>query len=366
MEDDGRMQKKLIPDGTKGHVSVAQLRPYWYVACQARELRARPIYREVLGQPMVLFRDGHGTAHGMLDRCPHRNVPLSLGKVANGRLECAYHGWQFDGSGRCRHVPGLVDSDDERGAQKRRVEAFATRESEGLIWVYGQPDAVPDVEPFTVGRQSSGYTRIIREVSAEASVHAVAENALDVPHTSFLHKGLFRTGRRNRVQVAVRRNAHRVEAEYLGEPRPPGLAGWLLSPSGGIVEHWDRFILPSVAQVEYRLGKENHFLVTSLCTPVADFRTRMFAIVDFRTRLPGFLIKPFLQPLALKIFQQDARILAEQTRVIHAFGGEQYMSTSIDILGPSIWRLLKQAEQANAPIPPDEDLQPLQQVELDA
>ena len=56
--------------------------------------------------------------------------------------------------------------------------------------------------------------------------HAALENALDVPHTAFLHRGLFRGGStRNEVMTAVRHSRRGVEAEYVGEPRPPGLAG---------------------------------------------------------------------------------------------------------------------------------------------
>ena len=97
--------------------------------------------------------------------------------------------------------------------------------------------------------------------------------------------------------------------------------------------------------MEYRLGEENHFIVTSFLTPVSDFHTVMYAAVSFRTRIPGWLLKPILEPLAMRIFKQDAEILAVQTRAIREFGGEQYTSTDIDVMGPHIWRLLKQAER---------------------
>jgi hypothetical protein len=118
----------------------------------------------------------------------------------------------------------------------------------------------------------------------------------------------------------------------------------VLSPGGGTVEHWDRFILPSIAQVEYRLGRDVHFRVTSLCTPENDFRTRIWALVEFRTRFPSRALQRILEPFALRIFAQDARILRAQSDTIRRFGGEQFMSTELDFLGPHIWRLLKQAE----------------------
>jgi hypothetical protein len=165
----------------------------------------------------------------------------------------------------------------------------------------------------------------VREVETEATLHATLENALDVPHTAYLHRGLFRGGKRHEISATVRRSGDRVEAQYDGEPRPSGIAGRVLSPGGGTVEHWDRFILPSIAQVEYRLGTDVHFLVTSLCTPVSDFRTRMFAVVEFKTRFPALAVQRLLEPFALRIFGQDAEILRAQADNIRRFGGEQFV-----------------------------------------
>jgi len=336
------LHEKLIPPETKGHVSVARLARFWYVACQSAELRNEPLARSVLGVPLVLFRGQGGKAAALLDRCPHRNVPLSLGRVvAGGRLECAYHGWQFENGGRCVHIPGLLGVE----SKERRAPAAAVREQDGFVWVYPDLDAQPDGEPFLLPVAGADYARVVREVETESTLHATIENALDVPHTAFLHRGLFRGGKQNEISATVRRTADRVEVQYDGEPRPTGVAGRVLSPGGGTVEHWDRFILPSIAQVEYRLGEDVHFLVSSLCTPENDFRTRMWAVVQFKTRFPSRAVARLLEPFALRIFGQDARILRAQAENIRRFGGEQYQSTELDFLGPHIWRLLKQAEQ---------------------
>jgi phenylpropionate dioxygenase-like ring-hydroxylating dioxygenase large terminal subunit len=342
-----QVQPVLAPPLTKGHLSVARLTRYWYVACRSADLREKPLAREILGIPFVLFRDGAGAARALLDRCPHRNVPLSLGKVTRaGQLECAYHGWQFDGSGQCRAIPGLMDADLTR---ERRCPHAEVREQEGLVWVYAALDEEPAREPFRIGLEGyRNYSVVVREVSAPGTLHATVENALDVPHTAFLHRGLFRGGERHEVRVRVRRTPEGVEAEYVGEPRPSGLVGRILSPNGGVVEHWDRFMLPSIAQVEYRLGAETHFVVTALCTPITDFETRVTAVAAFRTPLPGWLLRPVLEPIGLRIFGQDAQVLARQSDNVRRFGGEQYMSTEMDFLGPHIWRLLKQAERGEA------------------
>ena len=341
-----RLEPRLKPPATKGHVSVARLVDYWYVACPSSTLAARPLGRTVVGIPIVLFRGTDGRPGALLDRCPHRNVPLSLGRVVGGRhLQCGYHGWEFDPEGRCQKIPGLPAGVD----RERRVDAFPVIEQDGLIWVYPVASAQPATSPPDLPRLGREYVRVVREVRADASLHAVMENALDVPHTAFLHKGLFRSEKadaeKNEITAVVRRRAAPRDAEYQGAPRPTGAVAKLLSPSGGTVEHWDRFILPSIAQVEYRLGTENHFLVTSLATPETDFSTRMCAVVEFKLRVPARAIKPILEPLALRIFGQDAAILKAQTETVQRFGGEQFTSTEADVLGADIWRLLRQAER---------------------
>src|SRR6185436_16217806 len=144
-----------------------------------------------------------------------------------------------------------------------------------------------------------GYTSVHQVVYAESTMHAALENALDVPHTQFLHQGLFRSKNRGiEITAIVRRSADQVVAEYVGEPRPTGLVARLLSPSGGLVTHFDRFILPSIAEVEYSLGSENHLLVAAAMTPISDFVTQISSVVSFRLRLlPAWLVKLVLKPL---------------------------------------------------------------------
>ena len=355
------IETKLQAPQTKGHVSVAELKDWWYVACTSAELKRGPMERTILGIPMVLFRDKKGKVGALLDRCPHRNVPLSLGEVTKtGELQCAYHGWCFDTQGSCTKVPCLVGDPDSKG---RQVPNYPVREQDGYVWVYANPDTDPVREPFRLPKVSGKYTRVDQSFEVDGSVHAVAENALDVPHTAYLHAGLFRgAGTPNRIKARLERWEDWVECEYIGEPRPEGVVGKMLSPSGGIVEHWDRFFLPSIAQVEYKLGTENHILVNSMITPVTDFVTRLYATIQFKVRVPGWMLEPVVKPLAMRIFQQDADILKIQTEHIRRFGGEQYVSTDLDLIGPHIWRLLRQAERGD---PGPAEYPVVKEIELD-
>lgn len=344
------LEPRLVPPPTKGVSSAAKVLDDWYVACESSALGAKPLGVTFLGTPVALFRRADGRPAAVLDRCPHRNVPLSMGRVRGPNIECGYHGWQFDGEGRCQAIPGLCGAVDKGSG--RNVPSFATREHDGWVWVYGTPDAEPEREPYRLPfHDDDRYTTIHQALDMEGSLHATAENALDVPHTAFLHRGLFREdGERQAIEVEVRRHHDRVEAEYFGESRPEGLLGKVLAPGGGEVRHVDRFILPCVAQVEYQLG-EGHIVATTALTPISDYRTRLFGAAEFRFPfisgrfVPTKALANALKPLALKVLGQDAEALRKQTRNVQRFGGEQYVSTEIDVLGPEILRLLRQAER---------------------
>jgi phenylpropionate dioxygenase-like ring-hydroxylating dioxygenase large terminal subunit len=331
----------------KGHFSIAYVREHWYIACRSRELRDKPLARTILGTPIVLFRHEGGRPAALLDRCAHRNVPLSLGEVLGERLVCGYHGWEFDGGGVCQRVPALCGP---QTGKARRVPMFPCVESQGSVWVYASPDVTPKVEPFRFPLlEDARYASVFYEVDFESTLHATLENILDVPHTAFLHRGLFRGVKQNEITVVVKRGGDRVEAEFIGEPRPEGVIGRILAPRGGTVVHFDRFILPSVAQVEYALGDRNHLVVSSVLTPVSDFLTKLYATITFRVALPRLLLRLILTPIGKWIAKQDARILKLQTEAVQRFGGEQFVSTDVDLLGPHILRLLKQAERGEGP-----------------
>ncbi len=343
------VEQRLAPPPSRGPVSIVHLPHQWFIAARSADLsRDCPLACTIQGTPLVLFRADGGRPAALLDRCPHRNTPLSAGRPRDGLLECGYHGWRFDAAGVCRAVPGLCGTPD---AKARHAVAYATAEHDGFVWVYSTADTAPRAGPFRFPHLDDGrYSTHRRDYVIEAPLYHALENVLDVPHTAYLHGGLFRTASTcHDIEVVVRRGADGVEAEFVGEPRPGGVIGRLLAPGGGVVTHFDRFLLPSIGQVEYRLGEHNHLLVSSVMTPVTDFTTRVWAVLSLRLRVATRLVAPLLTPVATRILAQDAAMLARQSDTIRRFGGEQLTSTEIDVLGPQMWRLLKQAERDEVP-----------------
>ena len=125
----------------------ADFAPGWYVVASSAELRTKPKAFVLNGLPLVTFRDASGRSVALLDRCAHRNAPLSAGRVIDGEIQCHYHGWRFDGAGACKAVPGLCG---DANHPTRRVPSFACQDSQGWVWVYSKPDVIPSEGPYEI------------------------------------------------------------------------------------------------------------------------------------------------------------------------------------------------------------------------
>ncbi|GAB1540481.1 Rieske 2Fe-2S domain-containing protein [Scytonema sp. NUACC21] len=321
----------------------------WYIACTSRELGRKPIARTVLGIPLAIFRGSNGKPSALLDKCPHRNVPLSKGWVKNNYLICKYHGWCFDEQGVCREIPGLCHQNEDR---HRNAVAYPVIEQDGFIWVYCKADELPKSQPYEFPcLRQKGFSTFSNQMECETTLENAAENFLDATHTHFVHSGLIRTDKqRKEITVKITRFENMVEAVYLNEETISGLIYKLLAPGCNTVISIGRFILPSITQLEYRTDNDNYKLFISLVlTPVKENLTKAYCIVTFRWGLPNWLGKLIAQPLFYQATGQDKAILQLQTWNTNRFKGEDFVLTEIDVLRPHILYLLKQAANQKDP-----------------
>ncbi len=205
---------------------------------------------------------------------------------------------------------------------------------------------LPPREPYRLPVLGDGGTtgEVVFQRDIDCTMHAALENALDVPHTAFLHGGLFRkSGQGPQVQAERTDLIDGVEVRFVGEP---AAFGPLRLPGDATFDHWDRFFLPSIAQIEYRVGDAVRIVNNILHLPLSPTRTRAWFVLRFRSPAPARVIGPIVRARGKKILEQDVQMLEAQTENITRFGGERYTSTDLDLLGNAIKRLMRQAERA--------------------
>jgi phenylpropionate dioxygenase-like ring-hydroxylating dioxygenase large terminal subunit len=160
----------------------------WYLVARDADLGDAPLALKRLDRDIVLWRDGKGGVHCVEDFCPHRGARLSIGRVCDGLLTCAYHGLQFDGRGTLVATP---PSPDSPMVGQRLAKSYPCREAHGAIWTYFG-DALHDEPPELVfpDEFSSGEWSGFVDIRVfECNYQLVRDNQLDPIHGSFLHAG---------------------------------------------------------------------------------------------------------------------------------------------------------------------------------
>ena len=163
------------------------LENFWHPIATAREVTDQPRQFRLLGERVVAFRDEAGPV-AFKDLCVHRGTALSGGSIRDGRLACPYHGWEYDRSGACVHIPSLP----EGASIPRNAHAivYQARDAYGLLWVAMAEPA----QPFPGWSEDAWINPAYRVFPVNqylwrASAARVIENVLDFSHFNFVHKG---------------------------------------------------------------------------------------------------------------------------------------------------------------------------------
>lgn len=162
------------------------LKNAWYVAAWNSEIQSGQLFkRTLLNQSLVFFRDTKEQIKALLDRCPHRFSPLSMGKLCGESIQCPYHGLQFDGSGACTHNP----HGDHSIPRAARVQSYITAEKHSLVWIWmGDADKadealIPDFSCLSPDK----YYIAKRYLHMKANYILETDNIMDLSHIQFLH-----------------------------------------------------------------------------------------------------------------------------------------------------------------------------------
>ena len=303
----------------------------WYAVALSRAVSRTPHRVLIAGQAFVIFRSG-GALRCLTDRCPHRFAPLSLGRVVADTIECPYHGWRFDGTGRCRAVPGLLEP-----VPNVVVPPHAVREANGLVYI--SPDAARG-EPYPGVLSGPGTVSSVVENRVRSSLIDVAENILDATHTHFTHSGILRglSSRRYNVKVTVTGGDGWVEARYEGEPRQEGIISRLLEGERSISV--GRFIAPGVAELEF-WGRDRINLSTTFhLRQEDDEHVHGFGVLAGPVQGGlGYLKAVLFKPLFHIALRQDQTILTAARR--NRLPNAKPVVGRLDILRPHIEAILR-------------------------
>jgi len=167
------------------------MRRYWQPVAASAELRDQPTKLvKILGESLVLYRDRSGGLGLIQDYCPHRSVSLVYGMPENDGLRCPYHGWKFDGSGRCLDMPA-----EPKGHLLRehvRVVSYPVEELGGLIFAYLGPSPAPLLPRWNILMMESANKEeiVVKEIgTVEVGCNwlQIMENSVDTTHRDFMH-----------------------------------------------------------------------------------------------------------------------------------------------------------------------------------
>ena len=161
------------------------LRNCWYAATWSKDLGRGPFARTLLGEPVVMYRKENGEPVALADRCCHRAAPLSRGVCIGDRLECGYHGLQYDADGRCVLVPG--QSTVPPGA---RVKSYPVRQKWNVIWIWmGTAEAAEEaLIPDLPWLDDAGWIATPGHFHMKGHYQLIIDNLLDLTHVIYLHK----------------------------------------------------------------------------------------------------------------------------------------------------------------------------------
>lgn len=302
----------------------------WHPVAYATQLGRQPLAVTLMDRPLVLFRTPRGVA-ALEDRCPHRNVPLSAGRVVGETIECPYHGWRFDGAGRCRRVPGSAERADAHAT------ALPVREQAGLIWTTfaETPEPLPALPREA---NDAGFDRFWWPLPpSRAAIGDAIENLLDPIHAYFLHPGLVRrAGDPDGVQIDFTVDPEGAAARYT-EPRA-GMTWLQRLTEGGRTASWGRYRAPAQVQISFEDAHGVHAAIIVVFSPIGAGETRPFAcFATRRGRAPAWLKRLLIIAFHRRVLSQDLEMLRLQADGCARFGGPDYHGGPLDLWGPVIW-----------------------------
>jgi phenylpropionate dioxygenase-like ring-hydroxylating dioxygenase large terminal subunit len=178
---------KINPN-LKQNIRTCGINPnHWYVVARSTEVKDQPVGVILWKQKIVLYRDKEGVIKALEDRCPHRQVQLSSGRVVNNDIECIYHGWRFNSQGNCSFIPYLKS---EQKLPKCQIKSFPVQELDGFVWLFLGDNNPNLISPLGVPEWDHlNYIATVSVINCPGHYSYLIENLMDMYH-GHLHDDL--------------------------------------------------------------------------------------------------------------------------------------------------------------------------------
>jgi phenylpropionate dioxygenase-like ring-hydroxylating dioxygenase large terminal subunit len=233
------------------------LRNAWYLAAYEREIVPKSLFpRTLLGEPVVFYRDSHGSIVALADICPHRFASLHRGDIVGDDVACAYHGLQFGPSGACTLNP--------HGSGKipvtARVRAYPVAVRYARVWIWMGEAARADVTtlPELAFLESPRMRSLDGRMTIAAPYGLPLDNLMDLSHTQFIHKEFLASDfMRGTFAVTDEGEGVLVSVWIPKSAAPPNYHVLLDDPSAP-VDHWidTRWRAPSTVTIDFGITAE--------------------------------------------------------------------------------------------------------------
>jgi phenylpropionate dioxygenase-like ring-hydroxylating dioxygenase large terminal subunit len=324
----------------------------WYVAAWDHEVPASgPIGRQVVGEPLVLFRNRSNEIRVLADRCPHRHAPLSLGRLEDGKLRCMYHGLLFDEYGACLSVPGSTVI-----PPNSKVRTYPSVVRDNWVWVWpGDPElADPSLIPKAFGLENPKLVMKADQIDYKANYMLLNDNLCDLSHVDFVHEttlGLASGGGWSDEvpKVTLRDRALQFERWFVGKPASP------TNPK--LVDTWSTYTysVPGIFVMENRsfphgtarqlshmqpTGEGDTYRVEQQAvTPVSETATRYFFATGFDARIPAKILGGIFD-VVMAAFAEDRTIIEAQQAIWNMTDSHEPMAFIAHDKAPAMFRRL--------------------------
>jgi phenylpropionate dioxygenase-like ring-hydroxylating dioxygenase large terminal subunit len=322
-------------------MSIERLKQQWIPISTVKKISSKPQRFMLFDLPLVLYRVKDKII-ALQDRCPHRGIPLSAGKLHGEQLQCAYHGWRFNPSGECAAIPGLVG---ETNLSDKCVPAFPTQIYMGLVFVCLNKNE-HTLPLYDIPAQREQQNRVhLMQFDIQGDILNIIENTLDATHTHYVHSGLIRQdSKRQTITAKLSVSELCAEVLYEEEQKQSGLLSSLFENNRK--SSIGRFHFPLIAELEYH-GKDSlNAAFTFFLSPSHNNEHRAFLLISYRYNWKtSWLKKLLLLPFIKMAVRQDLKILEKQDRNLQTFPDNSFKSTELDILRPHIERILENKAQ---------------------